>query len=309
MRIVCLLSVAGFLAFSSMPAQAQLPFFSLVQRPKKPEPTRTVIYKTIGDVKLTMDLFEPEGHTPQNNRPAIVFFFGGGWAKGSPSQFHAQAKYLASRGMFAGCADYRVSSRHNTRGDKCVTDAKSAVRWLRKNADQLGIDPKRIAAGGGSAGGHIAACTALINGYDEQGESEEISSRPDALVLFNPAVVLASVGGEVPFPEKVKTMLDARLGTEGKNLSPYHHVKKGLPPTIIFHGKNDFVVPYLTVEMFSTAMRKAGNHCELNGFDGQGHGFFNYGRGDGSAYNKTVATMDTFLTDLEFLPERKKSAE
>jgi acetyl esterase len=125
------------------------------------------VYKTVGDVKLNIYIYNPEGHKPSDKRPAIVFFFGGGWSHGSPAQFQEQCKYLASRGMVAMTADYRVSSRHQVKAVSCVTDAKSAVRWARANADRLGIDPNRLAAGGGSAGGHIAACTGVVKGFDE----------------------------------------------------------------------------------------------------------------------------------------------
>ena len=97
-----------------------------------------------------------------------------------------------------GChhrADYRVRSRHNTLAVTCVEDGKSAVRWIRKNAERLGIDPNRIAAGGGSAGGHVAACAGVVPGLDAANESVEISSVPNALALFNPAMMLAPIEG------------------------------------------------------------------------------------------------------------------
>lgn len=93
-----------------------------------------------------------------------------------------------------------------------------------------------------------------------------------------------------------------RLGAEPSELSPVHHVQAGAPPTIIFHGKTDETVPYRTAEAFATAMRKAGNRCELVGYDEQAHGFFNFGRGDGRYYNETLAVADAFLVSLGYLP-------
>ena len=111
------------------------------------------VFKAIGDVKLRLFAFKPRGHKQTDKRPAIVFFFGGGWNAGTPEQFFAQCTYLASRGMVAISAEYRVNSRHGVSPFECVTDGKSAVRWIRAHSADYGIDSVRIAAGGGSAGG------------------------------------------------------------------------------------------------------------------------------------------------------------
>ena len=203
--------------------------------------------------------------------------------------------------MVAAAADYRVYGRHKTRAVKCVEDGKSAVRWMRAHAKELGIDAKRIAAGGGSAGGHVAACTAVIRGFEGEGEDRSISSAPDALILFNPALVLAPVDGESPFPADRMKSLGTRMGTEPSKLSPYHHVRQGLPPTIIFHGTADKVVAFKTAKMFARAMKDQGNRCELRSYEGKGHGFFNYKR-DRKAYDQTVKEMDTFLESMGWLP-------
>ena len=158
--------------------------------PAKLQGAERVVYKTVGDVKLHLHIFRPTVKSSRA-RPAIVFFFGGGWRGGSPRQFQHQCRYLASRGMVAMTAEYRIRNLHGTLAHKCVSDGKSAIRWVRANARKLGIDPHRIAAGGGSAGGHVAACTGVLPGFEEKGEDTKIKSVPDALVLFNPAVVLA----------------------------------------------------------------------------------------------------------------------
>ena len=259
------------------------------------------VYKTIGDVKLNMYVFTPQGHQATDKAAAIVFFFGGGWQGGTPMQFHEQCKYLASRGMVAMAADYRVASRHGTKAVKCVSDGKSAVRWIRANAKRLGVDPQRIAAGGGSAGGHVAACTGTVSGLEETGEDTTVSSVPNVMVLFNPALVLAPVGAELPFAEDKLKGLQQRMGVEPARISPYHHVKQGAPPTIVFHGTGDRTVPFRTARLFEQAMAKAGNRCELVAFDGKPHGFFNYGRGDNSDYVKTTRLADEFLAEHGFL--------
>src|SRR5436190_14367525 len=159
--------------------------------PPKLDEAAIETYKTVGDTKLNLWVYYPPGHKASDKRAAIVFFFGGGWTGGSPQQFEQHCKHLASRGMVAMTADYRVASRNQVKAVSCVADAKSAIRFVRKEAGRLGIDPNRIATGGGSAGGHIAACTGVVSGFDESSEDAAISSVPNALALFNPVVVLA----------------------------------------------------------------------------------------------------------------------
>jgi acetyl esterase/lipase len=261
--------------------------------PPKMEGCRVETYKTIGDAELKLYIFSPQ---EPKNVPAIVFFFGGGWRSGSPQQFEVQCRQLAKRGMVAITADYRVESRHAVKPTQCVADARSAMRWVRSHAQQLGVDPDRIAAGGGSAGGHLAAATAFIDEFDEPSDDKSISAVPNALVLFNPAVVLASMEGfdATGFGTRVP---EDRLGTSPEKLSPGHHVTKDGPPTIIFHGREDTTVPYASVEAFTGRMKAVGNRCELHGYDGQKHGFFN-----GDQYKKTtLAEADKFLVSLGWL--------
>jgi acetyl esterase/lipase len=173
----------------------------------------------------------------------------------------------------------------------CVEDAKSVIRWLRTNADKLAIDPNRICAAGGSAGGHIACATALLPGLDAKSDDLSVSCVPDALALFNPAVVLAPIDG-LPTPKEAETRLQGlklRLGAEPEAMSPAHHVRSGLPPAIIFHGESDTTVPPATARKFTTLMQDAGNRCELKTYPGAPHGFFNLpGEGGGGAKKKST---------------------
>jgi acetyl esterase/lipase len=270
----------------------------------KPQGAVVEAYKTVGEAKLNAYIFSPPEHKASDKRPAIVFFFGGGWQSGSPKQFEQQCRYLASRGMVAITADYRVSSRFDVKAKDCVMDAKDAVRWTRENAKRLGIDPERIAAGGGSAGGHIAACTGVVPGFESK--DAKVSSVPNAMVLFNPALVLAPYEGGEPLPGEKQSELKARMGVEPRELSPLHQVKKGAPRTIIFHGKADTTVPYSTAEAFAKAMKAAGNECELKGYEGQPHGFFNFGRTKDDHFRQTLTETDKFLVKLGWLKGEPK---
>ena len=274
--------------------------------------SRAEVYREIGDVKLNAYIFNPSGHSSSDRSPATVFFFGGGWKGGTPGQFLPHCLHLAERGMVAISVDYRVSSRQDVSPQDCVRDAKAAIRWVRANAAQLGIDPDRIAAGGGSAGGHLAAATALLPGFEDD-DNAGVSSVPNALLLFNPAVILAPVEGH---PDLLSTekFADISKRTEGRpqEVSPYHFIKAGLPPSIIFHGTNDDAVPFPTVQLFQKAMTAAGNRCELKAYEGQPHGFFNPGRGSGEPraeatrrYYQTLDQLDTFLLSLGYLTPSK----
>ena len=126
---------------------------------------------------------------------------------GNPVQFQKHCEYLAARDMVAMTVDYRVSSRHGVTANQCVADAKSAVRWMRSNADRLGIDRNKIVAAGGSAGGHLAASTAILPDHDDPNDDLSLSAVPNAMALFNPAVVLATIPGERELGSAIIKML------------------------------------------------------------------------------------------------------
>lgn len=221
--------------------------------------------------------------------PAIVFFFGGGWTGGSTAQFKMQAEYLASRGMVAFCADYRVKSRQGTSPFECVKDAHSAIRYLRAHSCELGINPERIVAAGGSAGGHLAACTAIVGDVNEQNEDILISAKPFALILFNPVIDTSKRGYGA---QKV-------AGREYE-ISPIHHVTSGIAPTLILHGKEDNTVPYQNVARFKSLMIQEGNKCKLKGYRKQKHGFFNHSRKP-KYFKKTLYVTERFLGEYNLL--------
>lgn len=270
--------------------------------PPRIEGARVETYKTVGETKLNVWIFGPQA-APDAARPAIVFFFGGGWRAGSPQQFEPQCRHLAERGMVAITADYRVASRHGAKPVDCLADARSAIRWVRTNAARLGVDPGRIAAAGGSAGGHLAGGTAFIEAFDDPAEDRGVSAAPNALVLFNPALVLAPLPGLDLAGFGTRVPAD-RLGTDPRKLSPAHHVRPGGPPTIIFHGDADETVPIATAEAFAAAMRQAGNRCELVASEGQPHGFFNRE----PWRSKTLAETDAFLASLGWIATEPATA-
>lgn len=253
------------------------------------------IYKQIGQTDLRISIVYPPDQKPGQTYPALLLFFGGGWVRGKVTQFDETCRYFAKRGMITMSVDYRVSSRQKTTPVESVQDARSAMRWVRQNASRLGIQPDRIVAGGGSAGGHLALATALLDQINEPGEDTSVSPRPNALVLFNP--VAKTTAGGYGYE---------RLGDRAEALSPVAHIRSGTPPTIIFHGEADTTVPIQNVEEFCQRMQGAGNTCELHRFAGQKHGFFNYAAGSETIYNQVISLTDQFLTRLGYLNSSNK---
>ena len=254
---------------------------------------KSEVYKEASGTKLLLHIFNPTGHKPADKRPAIVFFFGGGWNGGTPKQFEPHARYLASRGMVALLADYRVKSRQGTSPFECVKDGKSAVRWIRKNASRLGIDPARVAAGGGSAGGHVAAASGTVPGLEEKGEDATVSARPNALVLFNPV-----------FDNGPEGYGHSRVKERFREISPMHNLSQETPPTIGFLGTTDKLIPGSTAQKYKKLMEKAGRRCDLHLYKDQPHGFFNGPTRKGKFneyYLQTVTAMDRFLVSLGYL--------
>lgn len=251
--------------------------------------TCTYLYKETPQGDLYLYLYIPDEWQPSDKRPGVVFFFGGGWVNGTAKHFEGQAAYLAERGMVASCADYRVKSRHDVRPDKCVQDAKSAVRWLRTNCTQLGLDPERLVASGGSAGGHIAACAGIIKGFEAEGEDLSVSSVPNALVLFNPALDVS-----IDHPAIGQRFGSLELAAA---LSPNLHIVAGLPPALVSHGTKDALFPFSQATEFVALMTEAGNRAELYAAEGQAHAFFNHS----PWFERTLYRMDQFLATLGYV--------
>jgi acetyl esterase/lipase len=253
--------------------------------------TDSILYKKVDSTDLYLYIDYPPGFDAEQSYPTMVFFFGGGWVGGTPGHFEQHAKYFAKRGLVCIRADYRVKSMQGTSPFEALKDAKSAIRYVRENAKELGVDPRQIIASGGSAGGHLAAATALVNGFNEGSDDLSFSCVPNALVLFNP--VMDNGPGGYGYE---------RIGEAYAEFSPLHNIREGAPPTIIFLGTEDVLIPVETARYYKTVMEKVGSRCELFLYEGEGHGFFNYGR---SVYFKeTVMEADRFLVSLGYLDEK-----
>ena len=248
--------------------------------------SKSMIYKTIGKRELRIHIHYPPGWRAGDTRPAIIFFFGGGWKSGSVGQFQVQAEYFASRGLVAARADYRVKSRDGVTPDKCVEDARSAVRWMRQNSKRLGIDPKRLIASGGSAGGHLAACTMIANSVEADSDDLSISTIPQAMVLFNPVLNLEH-----------EQMIERLNGNKrlARKISPTLHMDKNAPPALILFGTEDRLKVH--GDEYWEKAEAMGVRAEKYIAQGQGHGFFNRS----PWRERTLTAADKFLVSLGFL--------
>ncbi len=246
------------------------------------------LYKEIDKTKLFLEVYYPQQIEGNKTYPAMVFFFGGGWNGGRITQFKKYGEYFSKRGIVCFLADYRTKKSSKTTPFESLKDAKSAIRFIRKNASNFLIDSTKIIAAGGSAGGHLAAATALIQDYNEDTDDMNVSCIPDALVLFNP--VIDNGPGGYGYE---------RIGADYKEFSPLHNIKEGAPPTIIFLGSKDQLVPVTTAEYYKLVMDKVNSRCDLKIYEGAKHGFFNYKHFKN--YKKIVIETDNFLTSLGYL--------
>jgi len=257
------------------------------------------VYKTVGASPLKLNVFYTDQAFQKRDNTALVFFHGGGWAYGSPSEFFSTCERYARMGIVTFSAEYRLSNENGTTPHKTISpiesvmDARSAIRWVRGNAARLHVDGNKIVAAGQSAGGHLALCTAMIDDYNEKSDDLATSCRPDAILLFSSCY------------NAVEGWCDRLLADRRDriwSISPAHHIKGGLPPMIGFHGTDDEQVPVWTAQFFETDMKKAGNYFELHRFKGRKH-YLGEGNPKYSRYydDEILGVADTFLRKFNHL--------
>lgn len=245
-------------------------------------------YKETDKVKREMEIFFPEGHTKAENPvPGIIFFHGGGWRGGSRKVFSDQCDYFAKRGIVAATVTYRLVSKKDKAKMKdgespkrlCIPDAKSAIRWFKKHAEELGVDPDRIILAGGSAGGHIgliASHNPSLNDPNEAKDLEGIDTSVAAYVLFNPALTLGD--------------------SSDKEIDFIQHLKPGTSPAIAFFGDKDKWLKGWT-PAYKKWQKLNNTSIELQIAKGQGHAFFN----KQPWKDLTLLAADEFLVKQGFL--------
>jgi acetyl esterase len=255
-------------------------------QPRTPIGVRYV-YKNVDGEELALFVSSPPPSAQRLTHPAMLFFHGGGFVGGPLNQFDRQAQYLATRGLVAIQVQYRLEDAAGTAPiDPSMQDAKSAMRWVRSHASDLDLDPDRIGAAGGSAGGQLAAFVGMMDGKEELSDDLSVSSRANLMVLFNPVLDLG--------PD---SCCYRHSGDDYKARSPLYHIHSGLPSSLVFQGESDTTVSPSMISAFVASMKRRGNACTVEWYPNVGHGFFNVGEN----FYKTLKQMDIFLVEHGWL--------
>lgn len=240
-------------------------------------------YKNIDGRPLVMEIYFPENHTPSEAKvPGLIMFHGGGWGGGTLDQFRYACQYFASRGLVAATVQYTLAKKTialpqgQSRKRVCIVDAKSAIRWMKQHADELGIDPARLITGGGSAGGHICMLATNNPGLNDPDDPKGYDTSVAAYLLFNPAFS----AGDSKDPQ----------------VDILQHLRADFPPAIVFFGTNDnwkkgFDAAHAKLESMGNT------NIDLRLAQDQKHAFFNRQ----PWADVTIAAADKFLVALGML--------
>ncbi|OGV59407.1 MAG: hypothetical protein A2X45_22285 [Lentisphaerae bacterium GWF2_50_93] len=257
-----------------------------------------VTYGKADGQELKLDVFSPVTKS-EKPRPAAIIVHGGAWSAGDRRDGHEMAPYLAKEGIVVFCIGYRLVNDTGNRWPAQLDDNQRAMRWVRAHASQYGIDPNRIAAMGGSAGGHIVACMGTSDTRDNSDpERAAYSSRPNCVVMMcGPTDLTEDFSKKVKQGEWCNEQIRRLLGGKPEEVpelansaSPLFHVDVKTPPTLICQGRTDELVPFDHAERFDAALRKAGVESVLFMHKG-GHGFDE----DGKEFMEFIKVMDAFL--------------
>jgi acetyl esterase len=225
--------------------------------------TEAFVYRASPPLRLFVA--KPAGWKATDRRPALVFFFGGGWTTGTPANSVSWAKLAADLGMVGIAPDYRTKGRHDVSPLVSVADSRAALRWVQDHAGELGLDPAHVVVGGNSAGGHVALWTAIAHAPPGSDEKESPLTKPAALILFSTVSDTSKETGYTP----------QRFGEDTIALSPVHQLDAKMPPVLAFHGDADKLVPLRQALALRDKLLATGNRCELHIVPGGGHNFGN----------------------------------
>lgn len=242
-------------------------------------------YKETNGIKRELEVYFPKDHaTSKQSVPAIIFFHGGAWVKGSRKSFSNQCDYFAKRGIVAVTANYRLVTKKDKASMKgnesykrlCIPDVKSAIRWVKEHADELKIDPNRLILGGGSAGAHVGLIATHNSGLNDPNDSKETDTSVVAYILFNPALKAGD--------------------SQDKEIDVIQHLNKNTAPAIAFFGDKD-----TWLKGWKPAFKKwqslDATTIEVRIAKGQKHAFFN----KQPWRDLTILAADEFLQKLGLL--------
>lgn len=221
------------------------------------------VYRELAPVPIRLHVYKPKGWSKSDRRPALAYFFGGGWVKGSTDHSIGWARWAAQLGMVGIAPDYRVKDRFGTSPLEAVADARAALKWVEDHATELGIDSTKIVVAGNSAGGHLALWTAIAKPPPGSSDSESPPTKPVALLLSSPVSDTTEGKGYMP----------SRFGPNAAGLSAIDHLDEKMPPVLLFHGDADQVVPQRQSLALRDKLIATGNSCEFIDVPGGSHNF------------------------------------
>lgn len=246
------------------------------------------VYKRTEQGELVLHCYYPEGHSKDDRRTAVVFFHGGKWDNPMVTQFVPQALNFVSLGTVGIVVEYRTSHPHESSPMHSISDAQTALLWVRKNNRFLGVDPDKIIAGGAGSGAHIALCAATHKKVENDGFH---SGKPNALILFSAIIDTTKKGiGLAHFSNK----------RDAKRSSPSNNIRRKLPPMIFFHGNEDPTVPVAQVDKFCHKLRSKRNIARFVPFNRATHSFFNFNVNQ-HYFVQTLEAAEGFLIEQGFL--------
>jgi len=243
-----------------------------LETPPAVRETEDVVYGRVGDRALTLDLYEPVEPSDEL-RPAIIFIHGGSWRGGFRGMLKMYTLAFAERGYVTATISYRF--QQEAPFPAALEDAKCAVRWMRANAGDLGVDPDRIAVFGGSAGAHLAMMvgyTADMPEWEGTGGHEEYSSEVAAVInVYGPTNFLDPKAWD---RREIRDFL--RVGwTDNPELwqlaSPITHVRADSPPTLVIHGTTDMLVEVSQADDLVERLQEVGAEYWYDRIDGFPH--------------------------------------
>jgi acetyl esterase len=268
--IILLLLISGFSAQSQVVVKKANSFEASIEQSflEEVEVQQSFTYKEVNGKALKIHGFFPEDN--KANQPCQIFIHGGGWKGGTVKSSLKWCRYLSELGCVAFTIDYRLSNEKlGIKPSTCLEDVKSAVRWVRKNAEKFNIDTARIAYAGTSAGGQLAAACATIDGFNDVNDDLSISCKPKLLLLSSPVI---DNGPEGYGFERVEDFWE--------DFSPVHNLNDMLPPTCILLGDKDPLIPFQSAVKVGKAVKDSGSDIAFYVFEGEGHGLFSQKNGE-----------------------------
>ncbi len=255
--------------------------------PNYREPAVRYRYSPADSAALYVWVYQPT--RPKEQRAVIAFLHGGQWTTGEPEEFSAWARYFAARGATTALVEYRSPAAYYS-PLTALRNVKSALRFIRREARTLQIDPDRLVVVGADAGGQLATGAATIAYYNNRYDDQRIPARPNAQVLLAPLLDLG--------PEQTGNAL---VGAAWPTFSPLHTVTRAIPPTLLLTGKNDSLVSTLTLRDYRDSVRAVNGEIAISRTEG-GHQFYR----QSPQREQALESIDQWLIERQFLGGRPR---